>query len=55
MLILNPNDRFEADRFRIRIWDIDNNDAIVYDNQPGTAEGADPTTEINGGSIVIHK
>lgn len=43
------------DLFRIKIWDKDAGDAIVYDNQLGEADDADPTTAIGGGSIVIHK
>jgi streptogramin lyase len=45
----------DVDMFRIRIWDKDNGDAIVYDNQLGNAYDADPSTAIAGGSIVIHK
>jgi uncharacterized delta-60 repeat protein/uncharacterized repeat protein (TIGR01451 family) len=45
----------DVDLFRIKIWDKDNDDAIIYDNQIGDEEDADPTTEIGGGSIVIHK
>ena len=37
------------------IWDIDNNDAVVYDNLLGAEEDADPTTALGGGSIVVHK
>ena len=44
-----------VDRFRIRIWDRNPGNGLVYDNELGTAEGADPTTAIGGGSIVIHK
>ena len=44
----------ETDLFRIKIWDRSNGDAIVYDNQLGSADGADPTTAIGGGSIIIH-
>jgi PKD repeat protein len=44
----------DTDLFRIRIWDIDDADAIVYDNQIGEDEDADPTTAIAGGSIKIH-
>lgn len=43
-----------VDRFRIKIWDNSNNGAIVYDNQLGGSDSADPTTAIAGGSIVIH-
>ena len=44
-----------VDMFRIKIGDKDNGDAVVYDNQLGEDEDADPTTEIQGGSIVIHR
>jgi ligand-binding sensor domain-containing protein len=42
------------DKFRIKIWDKDTGE-VVYDNQIGAAEDADPTTAIAGGSIVIQK
>jgi len=44
----------DADLFRIKIWD-KTTDQVVYDNQIGADEGADPTTAIGGGSIVVHK
>jgi hypothetical protein len=44
-----------ADRFRISISDLNRGNAIVYDNQIGSPGGADPTTTLGGGSIVIHK
>jgi N-acetylneuraminic acid mutarotase len=44
-----------ADKFRIKIWDKDDGDLVVYDNQMGADENAYPTTAIGGGSIVIHK
>ena len=34
---------------------LDNGDIIVYDNQIGDDDDAELTTEIGGGSIVIHK
>ena len=43
------------DKFRIKIWDKDAADNIVYDNQIDAVDGADPTTVIGGGQIVIHK
>jgi len=43
------------DTFRIKIWDINDADRVVYDNEIGADEDADPSTEIGGGSIVIHK
>ena len=45
----------DVDMFRIKIWDEDDNDAIVYDNQMDAPEDADATTAIGGGSIVIYK
>ena len=42
-----------ADKFRIKIWDMDNGNAVVYDNQIGAADTADPTTLLGGGSINI--
>ncbi|HEY3057614.1 MAG TPA: hypothetical protein VGL99_01430, partial [Chloroflexota bacterium] len=43
-----------VDKFRIKIWDVASS-AIVYDNQLGAADTADPTTAIAGGTIVVHK
>ncbi|MFO7621729.1 MAG: MBG domain-containing protein, partial [Bacteroidales bacterium] len=42
------------DKFRIKIWDKNNSDALVYDNNFGEDENAEPTTLLGGGSIVIH-
>jgi hypothetical protein len=44
----------EVDLFRVKIWDKDNGDAVVYDNNIGSADDADPTTVVGGGSIIIH-
>jgi hypothetical protein len=46
----------QADRFRMKIWDLDTN-VIVYDNQSGTTDISELTDSmlIGGGSIVIHK
>jgi PKD repeat protein len=44
-----------VDRFRIKIWDKDNFDIVVYDNGLGDADDADPPTELTHGSIKIHK
>ncbi|MGI0149592.1 MAG: FG-GAP repeat domain-containing protein, partial [Thermoplasmata archaeon] len=47
-----------ADKFRIRIWDENQGDAVVYDNQigcPNQGNNADPCTALGGGAIVIHK
>ncbi|MDY6865172.1 MAG: hypothetical protein SVY15_04265 [Halobacteriota archaeon] len=45
----------DVDLFRIKIWDKDNGDSIIYDNLMGADDDADPTTEIGGGQIKIHK
>jgi PKD repeat protein len=50
---LTPSTEF--DLFRIKIWDMDNNDAVIYDNMLGAEDSADPITALGGGSIVIHK
>jgi hypothetical protein len=42
-----------ADKFRIKIWDKNNGDAVVYDNQMLVPDTADPTTLLGGGSINI--
>lgn len=44
-----------VDKFRIKIWDLDNNDAIVFDNNLGLPDDADPVTALSGGQITIHK
>jgi hypothetical protein len=43
-----------ADRFRIKIWDKNSGNAVVYDSQVGAPDDADPTTVLGGGKIVIH-
>ena len=43
-----------ADKFRIKIWD-QATSQIIYDNQMGADDAADPATDIGGGAIVIHK
>ena len=43
-----------VDKFRIKIWDKATNE-VVYDNQMGEDDESEATTEIGGGSIVIHK
>ncbi len=44
----------DQDTFRIKIWDA-LSETVVYDNQMGASEDAQPATAIGGGSIVIHK
>jgi alpha-tubulin suppressor-like RCC1 family protein len=46
----------EEDRFRIKIWDRDNEDAVVYDNQAGEGDDADliaDGTRLTRGSITV--
>jgi PKD repeat protein len=47
----------DVDKFRIKIWyeESDGIEIVVYDNQIGEVEDAEPATELGGGSIVIHK
>jgi hypothetical protein len=42
-----------SDKFRIKIWD-NATEGIVYDNKFNAPDTSDPTTELGGGSIVIH-
>jgi hypothetical protein len=42
-----------VDKFRIKIWR-ESDDILVYDNQMGALDTANPTTALGGGSIVIH-
>jgi hypothetical protein len=45
----------DIDLFRIKIWDIENNDVVLYDNLlDGEDDSQQPTTEIAGGSIMVH-
>jgi PKD repeat protein len=43
-----------VDRFRIKIWNLNAGNAVVYDNQLGADEDDDPVTAIGGGNIKIH-
>lgn len=42
----------EPDRLRIRIWDSASG-LLVYDNQRGAADAAEPTSVLGGGSIAV--
>ncbi len=51
---INADDAFHVDRFRIKIWFEENGaEYVVYDNARGDDDDM-ATTEIGGGSIVIH-
>jgi len=43
-----------SDRFRIKIWDRNDNGRVAYDNQRGAGYTADAATTLGGG-IVIHE
>jgi hypothetical protein len=43
-----------VDKFRIKIWNKNNNNAVVYDNQMNAPDTANPTTSLGGGTIIIH-
>jgi predicted outer membrane repeat protein len=43
-----------ADKFRLKIWDKNHNNAVVYDTQPGAPTTAAPTTALGGGRIQVH-
>lgn len=43
------------DGLRIKIWDRNDNDRIVYDNQMGAGDDSYAVTNLGGGSIVIHE
>ena len=42
-----------SDMFRIKIWD-KSSGLVIYDNQSGAPDSANPTTATGGGSIRIH-
>ncbi len=43
-----------SDRFRIKIWDKSAPDNAIYDNMRNVSDGAEPSTVLGGGSIVVH-
>jgi hypothetical protein len=42
-----------SDRFRMRVWDKNNGNALVFDNMPGAPEDAVPTTPLSSGYVTI--
>jgi hypothetical protein len=48
------DDEFEADLFRIKIWDPSNEDVVVYDNALGASDDASAGSVLGGGSVVLH-
>ncbi len=43
-----------SDKFRIKIWDKETG-TVIYDNQLGADDAADPSAFVEGGSIIIQK
>jgi PKD repeat protein len=44
----------DVDLFRIKIWDREKGDALVYDSQMGDANSADPMIALGGGNVKLH-
>jgi uncharacterized repeat protein (TIGR01451 family) len=44
-----------VDRLRIKIWDKNNNDTVVYDNQMGSPDTANPALPVSNGNVIVHK
>lgn len=51
---LNNGGGSTPDDIRLKIWDKNNNNAVVYDTQPGAPNTALPTTALGGGRIQVH-
>ena len=45
----------KPDTFRLKVFDQNQGNAVIYDNLLNAPDSADPTTTLGGGSIVIHK
>lgn len=43
-----------ADKLRIKIWDKNDGEQVLYDNKIGSSDGSSDASELGGGSIVIH-
>ena len=52
--LVTVTDKGSTDTYRIRIWDKNAGNAVVYDNEPGVMDNVNPTTVTAGGNIVIH-
>lgn len=44
----------DVDAFRIKIWNIDDSDFVVYDNLRGLTDDDNSGIDLEGGSIVVH-
>jgi len=54
LVTAQDNGGVSLDLLRIKIWDKNNNNAVIYDTQPGAATTAAPTTSLIGGRIKVH-
>jgi hypothetical protein len=54
LVTVKDNGGTTPDLLRLKIWDKNNNNAVVYDTQPGAANTAAPTTALGGGRIQVH-
>jgi hypothetical protein len=52
---VNDHDAHDVDLFRIKTWDKNSGDTVVYDNKMGADENGYDGTEIGGGNIKVHK
>jgi len=43
------------DTFRIKIWNLDAGNGVIYDNKMGVSDDAYDGTAIGGGNIKVHK
>jgi hypothetical protein len=44
-----------TDKFRIKVWDKNNSDMVIYDNKVGSSDNSNDATQLGAGSIVIHR
>jgi hypothetical protein len=44
----------DDDKLRIKIWDLEDQGQIIYDNQSGSSNQSDPISGIQSGSIMIN-
>jgi hypothetical protein len=54
LVTVQDNGGTTPDKFRMKIWDRNNNNAVIYDTQPGAANTAAPTTALGSGRIQVH-
>jgi hypothetical protein len=54
LVTAQDNGGHAPDTFRLKIWDKNNQNAVVYDTQPGAPATAAPTTPLGGGRIQVH-